>query len=427
MAKYLDDNGLLYFWQKIKTVFVAKETGKGLSTNDYTTTEKTKLAGIAEGAEVNVNADWNATSGDAKILNKPSIPSKTSDLTNDSNFVADANYVHTDNNFTTTHMNKLAGIASGAEVNVQSDWNAVSGDAYIKNKPTIPKKTSELTNDSNFVADANYVHSDNNYTTTEKNKLAGIEEGAEVNPQYVFGSSDNDIINWSRDTESGIDCLILNYMQEGDIPDHLSIPTLAAFIAAAANLVPISRTVNGKALSGDISLDASDVGALPSSTVIPSAATATPSMDGTAAVGTSSKYAKEDHVHPTDTSRAPLASPNFSGTPTAPTAAAGTNSTQIASTAFVATAIANAVTGAAMFQGTVSAQSTISNSNYKKGWYWVVDTAGTYVGQTCEAGDMIYAIADKASSYKAADFSVVQTNLDIIAITNAEIDTILAA
>lgn len=37
---------------------------------------------------------------------------------------------------------------------------------------------------------------------------------------------------------------------------------------------------------------------------VPSAATATPVVDGTAAVGSSSKYAKEDHVHPTDTSRA---------------------------------------------------------------------------------------------------------------------------
>lgn len=34
--------------------FVAKETGKGLSTNDYTTAEKTKLTGIAEGAQVNI-------------------------------------------------------------------------------------------------------------------------------------------------------------------------------------------------------------------------------------------------------------------------------------------------------------------------------------------------------------------------------------
>ena len=48
-------------------------TGKQLSTNDYTTAEKNKLAGIATGAQVNVKSDWNATSGDAQILNKPTI------------------------------------------------------------------------------------------------------------------------------------------------------------------------------------------------------------------------------------------------------------------------------------------------------------------------------------------------------------------
>lgn len=50
MAKYLDENGLLYLWGKIKALFVAKEDGKGLSTNDYTSAEKEKLAGIAKGA-----------------------------------------------------------------------------------------------------------------------------------------------------------------------------------------------------------------------------------------------------------------------------------------------------------------------------------------------------------------------------------------
>lgn len=54
---------------------VDKVAGKGLSTEDYTTAEKSKLAGIQAGAEVNVNADWNAVSGDAQILNKPTIPS----------------------------------------------------------------------------------------------------------------------------------------------------------------------------------------------------------------------------------------------------------------------------------------------------------------------------------------------------------------
>jgi hypothetical protein len=69
-----------------------------------------------------VNSDWNATSGVAEILNKPTIPSDvseltdntgiiptaTSDITNDSNYVADASYVHTDNNYTTTDKQTLA-------------------------------------------------------------------------------------------------------------------------------------------------------------------------------------------------------------------------------------------------------------------------------------------------------------------------------
>lgn len=52
---------------------VDKVTGKGLSTNDYTTNEKNKLAGISLGAEVNVQSDWsvNDTGSDSFIKNKP--------------------------------------------------------------------------------------------------------------------------------------------------------------------------------------------------------------------------------------------------------------------------------------------------------------------------------------------------------------------
>lgn len=63
---------------------VDKIADKGLSTNDYTTLEKNKLAGIEAGAEVNVNADWNSVSGDSQILNKPTIPSVDSVPTNGS-------------------------------------------------------------------------------------------------------------------------------------------------------------------------------------------------------------------------------------------------------------------------------------------------------------------------------------------------------
>jgi hypothetical protein len=139
--------------------------------NNFTDTEKNKLAGIEAGAEANVQADWaqSDNTADDYIKNKPQ------------NLVQDASYVHTDNNFTTTEKNKLAGIAAGAEVNVQPDWAEADSNAddYIKNKP------------QNLVQDASYVHTDNNFTTTEKNKLAGIEAGAEVNVQADWNQSDS--------------------------------------------------------------------------------------------------------------------------------------------------------------------------------------------------------------------------------------------
>jgi hypothetical protein len=60
-----------------------------------------------------------------------------------------------------------------------------------------------------------------------------------------------------------------------------------------------------------------------------------PVMDGIAAPGALTTYSRGDHVHPTDTSRAPLASPAFTGNPTAPTPTVGDNDTSIATTAFV--------------------------------------------------------------------------------------------
>ena len=85
---YLDKNGLLYFYQKLVSKFVAKESGKGLSSNDFTTELKNKLDGIEAQAQKNVKPDWSASAGSAtEILNKPTIPSKTSQLQNDSNFI----------------------------------------------------------------------------------------------------------------------------------------------------------------------------------------------------------------------------------------------------------------------------------------------------------------------------------------------------
>ena len=64
--KYLNDDGLLYLVQKIKAWLngkVDKVDGKGLSTNDYTSAEKTKLSGIeANATKTIVNNTLTSTS-----------------------------------------------------------------------------------------------------------------------------------------------------------------------------------------------------------------------------------------------------------------------------------------------------------------------------------------------------------------------------
>ena len=71
---FLDSNGLLYLWSKIKSYVasaisnkVDKVTGKGLSTNDYTTAEKNKLTGITAGAQPNQNAFANIKVGSTTV------------------------------------------------------------------------------------------------------------------------------------------------------------------------------------------------------------------------------------------------------------------------------------------------------------------------------------------------------------------------
>ena len=102
------------------------------------------------------------------------VPTKTSDLTND----GDGN-----SNFATeTYVDTYGG---------KIDTIKVNGTAQtITNKTvdlTVPTKTSDLTNDSNFAVDANYVHTDNNFTTALKDKLDGVASGAEVN-QNAFSN-----------------------------------------------------------------------------------------------------------------------------------------------------------------------------------------------------------------------------------------------
>jgi hypothetical protein len=149
---------------------VDKEAGKGLSTNDYTTTEKNKLANVADGAEVNVQSDWTATSGDAFILNKPNIPTQPSDigaapaLGSDDNYITDAekSALHTHSNksildaiqesFTTALKSAYDGVVSWITTNgtnILTHIGLTSGNPHNVTKTDVGLSNVDNTSDVN--------------------------------------------------------------------------------------------------------------------------------------------------------------------------------------------------------------------------------------------------------------------------------------
>lgn len=129
------------------------EAGKGLSANDFTTTLLNKLNDIAANAEVNVRSDWTAVSGDAEILNKPT------DLTNlslhDVTDLSDVTNAGSGQIITGAERTKLSGIETGAQVNTQSDWDEgdANSDTFINNKPSLAPSDAQQNVQANWSED----------------------------------------------------------------------------------------------------------------------------------------------------------------------------------------------------------------------------------------------------------------------------------
>ena len=163
------------------------EAGKGLSANDFTTILKNKLDSIAENAEVNVNADWTASTGDAQILNKPT------DLTNlgihDVTELRDVTSAGSGAIITSDERIKLTGIETGAEVNVQANWNESdsASDAFIQNKPSLAPSNAEQNvqvnwDESDNTSDAFILNKPSVALSTTTIEVAGTANEVEVSP-----------------------------------------------------------------------------------------------------------------------------------------------------------------------------------------------------------------------------------------------------
>lgn len=111
---------------------VDKVEDKGLSTNDYVTADKTKVTNInevIEAATKNITATGISITLDKRNLVTNVVENIELNLPASTTALAGL--------MLPSDKTKLNGIAAGAEVNVNADWNATEGDALILNKPTL--------------------------------------------------------------------------------------------------------------------------------------------------------------------------------------------------------------------------------------------------------------------------------------------------
>lgn len=112
--------------------------------------------------------------------------------------------------------------------------------------------------------------------------------------------------------------------------------------------------------------------------------------------------------------KAPLASPEFTGTPKAPTAAAATNTTQVATTAFVQTAV-NALMDAKdalRFVGTLTPGASAKLPAAEAGYVYRITADGTISGLTVHTGDTATCCVDGTAADKPANWFITHTNHD---------------
>lgn len=196
----------------ISQTYQPKESGKGLSANDYTTTEKEKLAGLPTGTQITQNLASKVDKVEGKQLSTEDfttvLKNKLEGLSNYNDAEVKKNITSLQSTINTlVNENPNEVIDSFNEVKkflegVTDTENLAAMLAALESKITakIPTKLSQLSNDGNFVQDTNYVHTDNNFTTPEKEKLSGLANYDDT----AITKSINDEITRSKAAESAL-------------------------------------------------------------------------------------------------------------------------------------------------------------------------------------------------------------------------------
>lgn len=199
--KYLDENGLLYFWQKIKALFVTDVTYDSASKK----IQKTKAGSTSDV----VTLATVATSGSySDLSNKPTIPESVEKTT------------------TTPKMDGTAAIGS--------ETKFAAGD-HVHPSDTSRVPTTRTVNGLDLTANRNIIEQ-HGTVTSGGHTMAVYKDGTDSEHTHIIYD------------KAAVDGMLA-----------------AGNAIVAQTYVPKTTTVNGNALSGNITLDADDVSAIPTS------------------------------------------------------------------------------------------------------------------------------------------------------------------
>lgn len=172
-TKYLNDVGLRYFYERLKTVFADKDA--------FDTLYNQVQGIVSEGGEPNLINTISVNGTNVPPDNNKNValtvPTTTSDLTNDgdgtSNFATEAYVTQNGGKIDTISVNNTQQTITNKNVNI-----------------TVPTAMSQLTNDGNYVTDSAYVHTDTNYAAADKSKVDklvfnGTKIDESILPSYV--------------------------------------------------------------------------------------------------------------------------------------------------------------------------------------------------------------------------------------------------
>lgn len=249
---------------------VDKVSGKGLSTNDYTTTEKNKLTSIENGAQVNQNAFSNVVVGSTTIA---------ADSTTDSLTIAAGTGI------------SVSGDATNDKVTITNSGvrsvgtGSTNGTISVNTNGTAVDVAVKGLGSAAYTASTAYDAAGTAQTKADAALASAKEYADDIKDDLLNGAGE------AYDTLKELGDLISTNVSAIDaLRDVASGKADKVHSHAISDITNLQSTLDGKAAASH-------------GTHVTYSTTA-PVMDGTASVGSASTVARSDHKHPTDTTRA---------------------------------------------------------------------------------------------------------------------------